>query len=53
MNTTGWLRGLQVTAGGTGAVSHAGIALIRGGGRQDGPDRRVIEGTGLRAAAGA
>ena len=29
MNTTGWLRGLQVTADGTGIVSHAGVALIR------------------------
>ena len=29
MNTTGWLKGLQVTADGTGVVSHAGVALIR------------------------
>ena len=29
MKTTGWLRGLKVTAGGTGVVSHAGVALIR------------------------
>ena len=29
MNTTGWLRGLEVTAGGTGIVSHAGLALRR------------------------
>ena len=29
MNTTGWLRGLEVTAGGTGAVSHAGLVLLR------------------------
>ena len=29
MNTTGWLKGLQVTAGGTGVVSHAGVALLR------------------------
>jgi hypothetical protein len=29
VNTTGWLRGLQVTADGTGVVSHAGVALIR------------------------
>jgi hypothetical protein len=29
VNTTGWLRGLQVTAGGTGVVSHAGVALVR------------------------
>ena len=30
MNTTGWLKGLQVTADGTGMVSHAGVALLRG-----------------------
>jgi Transposase DDE domain group 1 len=29
VNTTGWLRGLEVTAGGTGVVSHAGVALLR------------------------
>ena len=29
MNTTGWLKGLKVTSGGTGIVSHAGMALIR------------------------
>ena len=29
MNTTGWLRGLRVTADGTGIVSHAGVALVR------------------------
>jgi Transposase DDE domain group 1 len=29
VNTTGWLRGLRVTADGTGIVSHAGVALIR------------------------
>ena len=29
MNTTGWLRGLQVTGGGAGIVSHAGVALLR------------------------
>jgi hypothetical protein len=26
---TGWLKGLEVTAGGTGVVSHAGLALLR------------------------
>jgi hypothetical protein len=30
VNTTGWLKGLQVTADGTGIVSHAGVALLRG-----------------------
>jgi hypothetical protein len=29
VNTTGWLKGLQVTADGTGIVSHAGATLIR------------------------
>jgi hypothetical protein len=29
VNTTGWLKGLRVTAGGTGIVSHAGVALLR------------------------
>jgi len=29
VNTTGWLKGLQVTADGTGIVSHAGMALAR------------------------
>jgi len=29
MNTTGWLKGLQITADGTGIVSHAGVALLR------------------------
>jgi Transposase DDE domain group 1 len=29
MKATGWLKGLQVTADGTGIVSHAGVALVR------------------------
>lgn len=29
MKATGWLRGLEVAAGGTGIVSHAGLALLR------------------------
>ena len=29
MNSTGWLRGLRVTAGGTGVVSRAGVTPIR------------------------
>jgi hypothetical protein len=29
VNTTDWLKGLRVTADGTGVVSHAGVALIR------------------------
>ena len=29
MKATGWLKGLQVTADGTGIVSHAGVVLLR------------------------
>ena len=29
MNVTGWLRGLEVTGGGAGVVSHAGMTLLR------------------------
>jgi hypothetical protein len=29
VNTTGWLKGLQVTGNGTGIVSHAGVALLQ------------------------
>jgi hypothetical protein len=29
VHTTGWLRGLEVTGGGTGIVSHAGVVLLR------------------------
>ena len=29
MNATGWSRGLEVTSGGTGVVSHAGLVLVR------------------------
>ena len=29
MKTTGWMKGLEVTADGTGVVSHAGVALLR------------------------
>src|SRR5262245_42066024 len=29
VHTTGWLKGLRVTADGTGIVSHAGVALVR------------------------
>ena len=29
MHATGWSRGLEVTGGGTGVVSHAGLALLR------------------------
>ena len=29
MNLTGWSKGLDVSAGGEGIVSHAGLALLR------------------------
>ncbi len=29
MKSSGWLKGLEVTAGGTGVVSHAGLVLVR------------------------
>ena len=29
MKTTGWRKGLRVTADGTGIVSHTGVALLR------------------------
>ena len=29
MHGTGWSRGLEVTGGGTGVVSHAGLVLLR------------------------
>ena len=29
MKTTGWMKGLKVTADGTGVVSHAGVTLVQ------------------------
>ena len=40
MNVTGWSRGLEVTGGGQGVVSHAGLARLR----------HLADKTGLRAA---
>ena len=37
MNVTAWSNGLEVTGGGTGIVSHAGLGLVR----------LVVEKTGL------
>jgi hypothetical protein len=39
VNVTGWSKGLEVTAGGEGVVSHAGLALLR----------RLADKTGLTA----
>jgi hypothetical protein len=44
MHATGWSRGLDVTGGGTGVVSHAGLALLR-----QLPDRTGLT-SGLSAA---
>src|ERR1700726_1700310 len=40
MHATGWSRGLDVTGGGTGVVSHAGLVLLR----------ELADRTGLTAA---
>ena len=40
MQVTGWSRGLEVSGGGTGVVSHAGLALLR----------HLADRTGLTAA---
>ena len=39
MNVTGWSKGLEVTGGGQGIVSHAGLVLLR----------RLADETGLAA----
>ena len=39
MNATAWSSGLEVTGGGTGVVSHAGLVLVR----------KLSDGTGLTA----
>jgi Transposase DDE domain group 1 len=43
VNGTGWSRGLEVTGGGTGVVSHAGVVLLRG----------VVDKTGLTGGLSA
>jgi hypothetical protein len=43
VNVTGWLKGLHVTADGTGSCRRLG-ALIRGAGGQHRPDRGAFEG---------
>ena len=52
MNATGWLKGLEVTAGGTGIVSHAGVALLRALADRTGLTGGPVAGAGLAAAAG-
>src|SRR5260370_38400347 len=43
VNATAWSRGLEVTGGGTGVVSHAGLVLLR----------RLADRTGLTAGLSA
>ena len=49
VHTTGWLKGLRVTADGTGIVLHAGVALIRVA--QVAPDNRVVWFCAISASA--
>ena len=49
VHTTGWLKGLRVTADGTGIVLHAGVALIRV--TQVAPDNRVVWFCAISASA--
>ena len=51
MNVTGWSRGLEVTAGGQGIVSHAGLALLRRLADRTGLTGGLVAGAGGRAAA--
>ena len=44
MNATAWSSGLEVTGGGTGVVSHAGLVLVQAALRPHGPDRRPVAG---------
>ena len=53
MNVTGWSRGLEVTGGGQGVVSHAGLALLRHLADKTGPDRRPVAALATRADPGA
>jgi hypothetical protein len=46
VNVTGWSRGLEVSGGGQGIVSHAGLVLLRAL-----PDRRGLAGGLARALA--
>jgi hypothetical protein len=53
VKATGWLRGLEVAAGGTGIVSHAGLALLRALSDKRRADSGPVEGAGFAAAAGS
>jgi hypothetical protein len=51
MNTTAWLKSLQVTADGTGTMSRAGVAQLRALADKHRPDRWAVSGAGLGPAA--
>ena len=53
VKATGWLKGLQVTADGTGIVSHAGVALLRALADNTGLTAELSKGAGLGPAAGS
>ena len=51
MNVTGWSKGLEVTAGGQGIVSHAGLVLLRQLADKTGLTGGPVAGAGHAAAA--
>lgn len=53
MNGTGWSRGLEVTGGGTGVVSHAGLVLLRAVTDRTGLTGGVVRSPGQRPAGDA
>ena len=52
VHITGWLKGLRVTADGTGIVSHAGVALLRALAGNTSLTAGAVGGAGLGPAAG-
>jgi hypothetical protein len=53
VHVTGWSRGLEVSGGGQGVVSHAGLALLRHLADKTGLTGGLVAGAGEPAAAGA
>ena len=51
VKTTGWSQGLDVTAGGQGIVSHAGLVLLRALSDRTGLTGGAVAGAGHAAAA--
>jgi hypothetical protein len=52
VNTTDWLKRLQIAADGTGIVSHARVALIQALSYKPRSDRRAVMGADLAKATG-